>query len=251
VENARKGGIVGAVVALLATLWLTIFNQTGPGWREIPETMKIRYQATERSSENWGTPRIGREELLVIKHRLANHAGESFVIREWNTNQWSVKRNLDGTMDRLKELMLGANNGERFLVMAVKDRFTLKVRKVDLNPAAIADTEGTHAIDIVIGTLKKNYPGIRIGGIYVCRTIAGSSTLSQHSYANAVDVFGTWNQMNEASWGLYRMAQAGYVPVSQVLWNNKNLFTGNYVSDHTTHAHYSGSPLLSGGCRRP
>jgi hypothetical protein len=252
--NKKRGGAVGLIAALTAvvTALLTVFGAHGPGWTEIPATMKIRYQATETQSTNWGQPRLLKDELVVIKHRLANHMGESFIIRAWNSNEWSVKRNLDGTMDRLKYLLSHANNHQKYLVRAVADTFTLKAMKVDLNPAAFFDQDGaTFPVKIIIGTLHRLYPNIRTSNPYVCKYIAGTGQLSQHSYGNAEDVFGTSAQMNAAAYGMYRLAREGWVPLSQVLWNHKNLFTGNYVADHTTHVHFTASPLLSGSCRRP
>jgi hypothetical protein len=248
-HKGRKGGITAAILALLSAFWVSIIHQ-GPGWHEISSTMAIRYQAVERTAESWGQPRDMNDTLTVLRERLRNHMGGSFSIREWNSNQWSIKRNLDETILRVKDILNDTKIGDKYLVKAWSDGFQQKTRTVDINPAAYADTDGTHAIDIIVGTLNKWYPNTDIGGIYVCRTIAGSSNLSQHSYANAVDVFGTSAEMNNAAWGIYRMAKAGWIPVSQILWDNKNLFTGNYVYDHTNHIHFSGDPLMSGACRR-
>lgn len=252
---SMKKTMAGAVVAAALAVGALFGIQTEPPkdpFFELESTRRIEFQSTPKTWDTWGPAQSMDERMEVTRERLANHRGEGYRLRRAAEGQeWSRIRTLGDTMQVLQDRLRDAAVGAVWLARAVDDGFTVKSRKVDTNPAIGYPTVGTTPIDIVVGTLKTRHPGISIGGIYSCRPILGSSTLSQHSYANAVDVFGSSEAMNAAAYDLYRMAKAGLIPVSQVLWNNKNLFTGNYVYDHTNHIHFSGDPLLSGGCSQP
>ena len=215
---------------------------------EIPQTQDIRYRVADRP------PQLLQGVIDYARTQLSrpHHQGEGFIVREYGIPlpEKPRARELDPALDRYRSKLDGADVGDMWFIRAVVDGYTLYTLKIDLNPAAVIDTEGTLPVDIVVGTLRTNYPGISIGGIYSCRTISGSGTLSQHAYANAADVFGTSSNLNEAAYGMLALARGGYIPVSQILWDYKNLITGRYVSDHTSHIHFTGSPLLSGACRR-
>jgi len=248
-----RKGLVATAVAVATAISAALFGVSEvPQYTEIAATQQIRYQTAPASWEAWGPGRYLGEAMENARDRLARHQGGSYRIKQKGEDEWSRLRNLSNTVAALRDKLEHAPIASVWLVLAEMDDWKLKARGWDYNPAAYFNhPDGTLAVDIVIGTLMKRHPELTIGGVYVCRPIQGSYTLSQHSYGNAVDVFGTYSQMRLAAYDMLDLGRAGYVPVSQILWDYQNLFTGHYVYDHTNHVHFSGDPLQSGSCRRP
>jgi hypothetical protein len=91
--------------------------------------------------------------------------------------------------------------------------------------------------------LWARFPGLTNMGTHVIKNVAGTSTPSEHSYGNAIDIGGTGKTLAEAaSWAVAHAAKLG---VSQVIYQ-----TSIWTSDggwhpytgvpHTTHVHISG-----------
>lgn len=113
----------------------------------------------------------------------------------------------------------------------------------------IYDTQGTPPIDRVITALKKRFDNWSVWGILACRAVAGTSTWSQHAYANAVDLGASSSKMREiATW----VANHRKLPVSQVIYARQvwTPTTGWHyyggVNPHYDHVHISGEPYLTG-----
>ncbi len=103
---------------------------------------------------------------------------------------------------------------------------------------------------------------IKFGGVFNCRTIAGSDTYSQHAWGNAIDLFPEHQSNDE----LRAIADAVVVqatkstianlgrkiPVSQVIdHNNRRIWTPSfgwktYTGSYGAHVHVSGEPLRLG-----
>lgn len=210
---------------------------------EIPATQKIRYQIANQR------PRNLKPTLHRTRAWMGHHKGP-YRIRRENSTEWSVARNEQQTIDQLRKVLRNISPGVKIQVRAESDKERLFTLKVDLNPAKIIDTEGTRAIDIIIGTTVVKFPSLSEAGIYVCRPIAGTNTLSQHAYANAVDWVGSQTVLNTVAAYQLQLMKQGYLPVSQILWKGRDLISGHGVYDHYGHIHDSGKPLLSGSCRR-
>ena len=248
-----RGGVTAAVIAaslsLLFGVHEPIARQTYNADRayEIPATQDVKYRVADRPPH----------DLIVVLHYIHTwlsrpaHRGEGYVIREIPGMEWSRKRNLHSTLHKLRERLQKAEVDDYFGIMSVHSRFHMWILKVDVNPAKIIDTEGTQAVDIIVGTTVTKFPNIASAGIYVCRYISGSYSLSQHSYANAVDWIGSRELLASVAAYQLRLRRLGYLPASQILWNGRDTISGHSVYDHYDHVHDSGSPLLSGSCRRP
>lgn len=250
---ARRGSIAGAVTAAavaLAALFGVNQALSPGGLYETKRTLWPAYQAAPRSWDKWGPTTTLDSRIHAVHDRLRKHDGESFQLKASSAKDWSVLRNLNNTMITLRDRMNHAPVGAVWFVRAKKDGYQEGIRKKDLNPAKAVATEGTDAIDIVVGTLRVRWPGINVIGIYSCRTTI-SGSISQHAHANAVDVVASYDYMNRVAHDMYSLTQKGYIPVSQILWNYKNMLSGNYVYDHTNHIHFSGDPLINRtGCAR-
>ena len=112
----------------------------------------------------------------------------------------------------------------------------------------------TPAIRQVEAALSKAFPGWNSGGDFVCKTIQGTSTPSQHAWGNAVDVMVqtvTGSAMANtpgdavARWAIAQ-AKSGALPIDQVIWRGQEWIHGGSVYDHFNHVHITGAPQLSG-----
>lgn len=262
--NRRRVGL-GTTVAILAGVIIFGAREQVPTETRIPvnqayeiaATRALSYQAVpvERKT-GWGVARGLDATINHMKERFDRHDGP-FQINVRGV--WGPKRNLNPTLQRLHDLAkhlpyFGARP-PKFTVLVVRafsDSYRERFRKHDKNPAMIIDTEGTQAIDIIVGTTAVQFPiGLRVLGIYVCRTIAGSGTLSQHAFGNAVDWGASTSLLDRVARFQYGLVKKGYLPISQLIWRGRDMLSGHSVYDHYNHIHDSGRPLQSGGCRRP
>ncbi len=127
----------------------------------------------------------------------------------------------------------------------------------------------TKAIERVIRVLKRTKAADRVsyGAVFSCRPIAGSSTYSQHSWGNAVDLFPKTGPHSDADAKDRAIIAAVIVknttkrtianrgrklPVSQVIdhdgrviWTPEQGWHG-YTGTTGDHVHVSGAPLRTG-----
>jgi len=208
---------------------------------EIAATQDISYRVADRPAQDLS----GAVAYIRTWMKRPAHRGEGYVIRAVPGMEWSITRPLNKTLARLSVRLARDGVGGYWSVMAVRDSFRMYVLKVDLNPAMVIDTQGTLAVDIIVGTVVTKFGNVPEWGIFVCKRISGSSSWSQHAYANAVDFGGDTDRLNKVAYYILDLYGRGYVPVSQILWRYHNLITGSSVSDHANHVHFSG-PLMSG-----
>lgn len=219
---------------------------------ETHETQRFRYQAVRKGHDRWGRPYHLAIAKAKIRHAMNDH-GKQFQLRPpGRRSGWGPKRSLKMTMDRLRIFLKHSHVGAVWKIRPVRaHRFVWKTRKIDIDPAVKADTEGTDAIDIIAGSSLKRFPALSILGIYECRYILGTTQLSQHAYGNAVDWGGSTALLDSLARWQYHLARKGWLPIAQLLWRGHDWFTGAGVYDHYNHLHDSGKPMLSGGCNLP
>lgn len=107
-----------------------------------------------------------------------------------------------------------------------------------------ADELGTPNINTIIEWVRQEYPNLPRIQTTNCRPIAGSSTWSQHSWANAADIFVDKQTGDE----LYERLRATFGEhIKTILWQ---------VRDHHDHIHLDtwptgiGTPPCAGGSTR-
>ncbi len=240
-----------AVAASIGIVGVEVNRTSVSGWapssaHEIAATQDIKYHAVSVANTGWGKSRSLPDTLSVVRGDLARHAGEGFTIKQKQATTWGPVRSLDATMGIFKDRLSSAAVDRIWLARAVKDNYTEKAKKVDLNPAKVIDTEGTQAIDIIVGTAATRYPSVLNYGIAACKRIAGSYSWSQHAYNNGVDFGGSTALLNDVANYLNMLRIKHYVPAAEILWQGRNLVNGHFVSDHFDHVHVSGSPLMYG-----
>lgn len=120
-------------------------------------------------------------------------------------------------------------------------------------PVRVIDTNGNHASDLYWSTIVATFPQYhpRFAGSYVCKDIAGSSTLSQHSYGNAVDVFFDTSAHQEAvaNWVVAHAddVKAEHVISLRRIWT-RGVGWHPYTGETHYHLHVDFFPNYSGPC---
>ena len=148
----------------------------------------------------------------------------------------------------LKKGLEGKNLGSTFRVWADGD-VLFGARETE--PAVhIIDTNGNDKADRCWSYGKAEHPDCSFLGAYVCKYIAGSRTMSQHSYGNAVD-FGrdTMNELYDLAYYLVSHADEldlAHVIVDDKIWEPGGW--GHYSGDRHYHVHADFTPQYSGSC---
>ncbi len=259
----RRGAIAGAIAAA-ATMLAVVFGLTRPelavryfnpqGAYEIDATQDLAFKAAPRDSDRWGAADSLADTIAHIRERMRKHRGSGtqfdfkFVLRAKDTMEYSRARLLDPTLDALRKRLRKADVGQVWYIRALFDDYTFRSAKFDLNPAMVIDTEGTRPVDIIVGSTVVRFPKASVIGIYACKYIYGTHTLSQHALGggNAVDWGGSTALLDAIAGYQMRLIRKDYLPVSQLLWQGHNLLSGSSVYDHFDHVHDSGLPLLEG-----
>lgn len=114
-------------------------------------------------------------------------------------------------------------------------------------------TSGNQACDILWNEIRATWSGFdpRYAGAYVCKYVAGSSTLSQHSYGNADDTFFDTlaHQDRVADWVVSEsgLLHPYHVITQRRIWT-KGSGWASYSGDFHGHLHVDFDPQFSGGC---
>lgn len=88
--------------------------------------------------------------------------------------------------------------------------------------------------------LRIRFPRVSRVGIYACRHIAGSTSWSQHSWGNAIDVFGPQSTLARVARWASRPRRSRRLAVQTVIWHDRvwSAETGQW-------SHYSGIPHVA------
>lgn len=101
----------------------------------------------------------------------------------------------------------------------------------------------------VVNTYPQYHP--RFAGSYVCKHIAGSSSMSQHSYGNAVDIFFDTIGHQDRVYDDIKHGKCP-VPVAHAISQRSIWEPGSgehfYSGDYHAHLHTDYSPQYSGSC---
>lgn len=117
----------------------------------------------------------------------------------------------------------------------------------------VIDTNGNKNSDLFWSWIKATYPqyGPSFGGGYVCKHIAGTYQMSQHSYGNAVDVFFNTSAQQDEVYAAVKRGAAP-VPIAHAISHNHIWEPGSgehyYSGEYHYHLHCDFSPQYSGGC---
>ena len=161
---------------------------------------------------------------------------------------------LDKTMDQWEKLLRSEQPGDVILLDIEDYPYTIGTRIIDVSPPT-KQTEGNSDIDKIFTWLINNKKG-RNGGICNRRSIAGTSTWSQHSPwpgpdpgSNAVDWFSSPDTMDELYDQGHDVVRAN-LPIGLVLVGNQAWEPGRgwhlSSAEYHRHLHIQGQPERGG-----
>lgn len=160
------------------------------------------------------------------------------------------------SLRRLRKALAEGKVGQTFRIRGNAGvGVVFKVREVQ-EVVDVIDTNGNDHADAfwswVVATYPQYHP--RFAGAYVCKDIAGSSTPSQHSYGNGVDIFfDTLEHQRE----VFHDVMAGKAPVPVCHAISETNIGGvcpspvavhHYDGEFHAHLHTDYCPQYSGGC---
>lgn len=186
--------------------------------------------------------------LFRLRHRVRD-AGRVAHISRNHGKDWGPERT---PLEVFKIMRHEAKNAPVGMVWQIKlgNGNIIHFRKVHYNPP-VTDTAGNDRIDKVYTEMFSKWAKLENWGICVCKDIAGTSTISQHSYCNALDTHGSQQQMFEISRWL--VANQDNLSVNTVIfnrqaWSRATPFWHEYdgVNPHTDHVHVDCAPPGSG-----
>lgn len=225
--------VAGMIVMAVGLNSLLSENNFGGPVYETSQTQEIVYTVASYQTSSYS------EALHLAGRKLRKHVGAGFIVTPKGQEPSKV-RDLSLTKEAIKRLL--SKQSTSFTVLALQDDYILKVSKFDMDPKAVLSTIGTPEVDIIVGSVVKEFPNVGNLGIYNCRHIAGSSSWSQHAWAHAVDFGGPTELLNKVANYLYKLTKEHGLPASQILWRGRNMLTGNSVSGHYDHIHVTGLP---------
>jgi hypothetical protein len=140
-------------------------------------------------SDNEPSKPVGLTVVTAIaaKRLLSGSGPFSLKKNEEHLGQSLTRRDV---LRALRRRLSNGDVGDVYRVSAATGAVVFKVREV-VEAVKVINTSGNDKADAYWTWIVNTYPQFhpRFAGAYVCKDIAGSSTPSQHSYGNAVDVF--------------------------------------------------------------
>ena len=149
----------------------------------------------------------------------------------------------------LRRALETGNVGPTYRIRS-KERVLFTCREV-VPAIKIIDTNGNDKADRCWSFAKAKFGDIRFLGAYVCKQIAGTSTMSQHSYGNAVD-FGRDSMQELVDLYDYLKAHADELDIEHLIVGNRIWQRGSgesyYGGVFHYHVHADFTPQYSGSC---
>lgn len=217
--------------------------------------VQMRYRVGVRGKPKTLTKRLALGKALErLRRRAAREAGPWVV---WTHGKQGRAKfgNLDKAMDAVKRRAKRERPDYELDRIYLKSRSTGKVFVLqEAVPLAPKPPVGTCAVVRAHREVYGLWKGLESWGIYNCRAVAGTSTPSQHSYANAEDIHGVVEAMDfVANW---LVANAARLKVATVIFNRRIWTAGTGAwrayggaHPHDDHVHVDFLPSRRGACK--
>lgn len=150
--------------------------------------MTDREYVFRTKDDRWSKPVGLARHMTSARQRVLVKDQPFTLTQDGDRLSKGVKR--DTVLDRYKTAIENRELGATFRIRDRKDNVAFAGRSCQDQPKRI-DINGNAKADEFWSWLVHEYAAYRprFGGSYVCKHIAGSSYMSQHSYGNAVDAF--------------------------------------------------------------
>ena len=206
----------------------------------------VMYRVGSLQTEKWSRVVDDEGALKLLKDRSVKLGGSDWAWHE----RGKLGKTAGSRVASCREMMASARKakvGSAHILQSSKGE--LVVRKIHTKPA-IMDTSGTPPVDLAHTAIVQKFPKMHSWGICACRSVAGSSTPSQHSYCNAEDWNGSKSDMQALANYLVRNAKK--LNVAHVIYNHRIWSAGvgwhayDGVNPHTDHCHVDFLPSSPG-----
>jgi Extensin-like protein C-terminus len=152
---------------------------------------------------------------------------------------WGPRRPYAEALDTYREALSRNKEGDiRMMTPEKPDGALIAARKIQIPDVKYPTISGnaTPAAKAIVKPLWTEFPGLDYWGCYNCRRISGSSSWSQHAWADAIDVHAPSMAYGDQ---VYRwlMSNRGKFKLTRVLWR---------VPNHYDHLHIDFDPDRSG-----
>lgn len=159
------------------------------------------------------------------------------------------ERSRTEVLRRLRAALKGGQVGNVFQVFDAKGP-VFRIREIQ--PAwKTIDTNGNAKADKAWSAAKAVFGNVGFLGAYVCKTIAGSGQMSQHSYGNALDIGAPTMDDLYRIWDYFVLHHDDYdidhAIVDRKIWT-AGQGTHAYTGERHYHVHIDFIPQYSGRC---
>lgn len=212
--------------------------------------MAVKYRFRRADVDQPWSPARGwlLHSLRVRQASVKLGRNDDYQTRKWtgehHQGEWSNKAPRSKTLPVFLEMIKASHVGA-FFAMRSGDKVIVS-RTVEVL-MKIVDTTGNDRVDRAFTEILSKWPNIENWGTCACRDIAGSSTWSQHSWCNAIDMNGQDAVMLEISRWL--VANADHLSVHTVIyarqaWSRETPYWHYYdgVNPHYDHVHVDFDP---------
>jgi hypothetical protein len=212
--------------------------------------MTDREYVFRTSKGGWSAPVGLPRHMNAARKRVVDRDGPFKLTQDGDPLSRQVKRAT--VLARYQTAIENRELGATFRIRKRNDDVVFTGRSSIERPDSI-DINGNAKSDEFWTWVVNEFPEYRprFGGSYVCRTIAGSSQLSQHSYGNGVDVFFDSITHQEAVFNAVVNGRAP-VPVAHAISLSRIWEPGSgihyYTGERHYHLHTDYAPNFSGPC---
>jgi hypothetical protein len=205
----------------------------------------------KKADDSWSDPHALWRVMEAAERHIRQGAGP-FVI---NADGDPVAQDLtrQEALDRLRSVMKNRPVGNTYRTRNRNGDVVFTSRAVNRAPLDNDTTNGNDKADRLWNWINAEYKRFdpRFAGAYVCKSIATSGTLSQHSYGNALDVFfdslSHQDEVADAVVANRQLLGPFHVISKDRIWT-KDVGWHDYVGEYHRHLHVDFDPQLTGPC---
>lgn len=151
--------------------------------------MARRYAWKDKEGD-WTDPIRFTRMVLVARAKVKS--GEGPFVLSQDGVEISGELSRHDVLVRFNQAISNRDVGPVFRIRNGNNKIVLTARALIVKLDKVSDsTSGNEKSDFFYNWVVNNYKAYdpRYAGSYVCKTVVGTSTVSQHSYGNAVDFF--------------------------------------------------------------
>lgn len=206
------------------------------------------YTYVKRDGEPSALVKLGKVMTIAAIRIVAGRGRFTINVDGKRETKYELRRGK--TLRRLRQLCSTLDVGSTARVRNGAKHVIFTVRRAE--PAVrIVNTNGNAKADRYWSFAKAKFPFCSFLGSYVCKDIAGTNTLSQHSYGNAVDIgAGSMAALGDiANWAYSERDELDIetIIVGAKIWTRAEGWH-SYGGEYHYHVHVDFVPNLSGGC---